>query len=135
MSLIPIPSATETMLNEVGNSSPAMAIPAVAACCKAWKRVFRAALAEDTVCWIAARSAGEAYRAAMPPLTNRKNCRDFVACVTHGILIGAIPEKDGGKLLYAVQIAMAAANVDRKSQTSKRQESPANEKHYRRRSK
>jgi hypothetical protein len=49
----------------------------------------------------------------MPPLSTRASCRDFIACVAQGILLGAISEKDGGKLLYAAQVALAAANVER----------------------
>jgi hypothetical protein len=96
------------MLKELGESSPALANPAVARCCKAWKRVYRSVLAEDGSEYRAARKAGEAYRAAMPTLDSRENCKDFVACVTHGILLGAILEQNGGKLLYAAQVALAA---------------------------
>ena len=62
----------------------------------------------------AAFRAGEAYRAAMPPLSTRDSCRDFIACVAQGILLGAVSEKDGGKLLYAAQVALAAAKSDQK---------------------
>lgn len=49
----------------------------------------------------------------MPPLSTRDSCRDFIACIAQGMLLGAIPEKEGGKLLYAAQVALAAANVER----------------------
>lgn len=101
---------TETMLKELGESSPALANPAVARCCKAWKRVYRSVLTEEQSEFRASRKAGEAYRAAMPTLDNRENCQEFVACVTHGILLGAISDRDGGKLLYAAQVALAAAS-------------------------
>ncbi len=110
---------TETMMNEVGKSNPAFSNPAVARCCKAWKKVYRAEFVKDKefTSQIAKR-AGEAYRAAMPPLTSRESCRDFIACVAQGILIGAITEKNGGKLLYAVQVALAAANSEQNPQKS-----------------
>ncbi len=110
---------SETMMNEVDKSNPSFASPAVARCCKAWKKVYRAEVEKDkeTRSEIAKR-AGEAYRAAMPPLTTRENCRDFIACVAQGILLGAIPEKNGGKLLYAVQVALAAAKSDPNPQNS-----------------
>jgi hypothetical protein len=106
------------MMNEVGKSNPALANPAVARCCKAWRKVYRAAMEQCDYEAGAARKAGEAYRAAMPPLTSRESCRDFIACVAQGILIGAITEKNGGKLLYAVQVALAAANSEQNPQKS-----------------
>ena len=110
--------ATQTMMNEVGESNPAFSNPAVARCCKAWKKVYRAAMAEKNYEAGAAKKAGEAYRAAMPPLASREDCRDFIACVAQGILIGAIADKNGGKLLYAAQVALAMANSLRNPQNS-----------------
>jgi hypothetical protein len=104
--------ATETMMKEVDKSYPAFANPAAARCCKAWKKVYRAAMEETDDEIGAAKKAGEAYRAAMPLLTSRENCRDFIACVAQGILLGAIPEKNGGKLLYAVQVALPMVNAE-----------------------
>jgi hypothetical protein len=99
----------------VDKSNPSFANPAVAHCCKAWKKVFRAAVDAGKSELTASFQAGEAYRAAMPPLSTRDSCRDFIACVAQGILLGAVSEKDGGKLLYAAQVALAAANADRNS--------------------
>jgi hypothetical protein len=98
---------TNTTLDALSKSNPALSNAAVARCCKAWKRVYRAEGAEDE--YDAPRKAAEAYRAALPPLTSRENCRDFIACIAQGMLLGAIEEKDGGKLLYAAQIALSAA--------------------------
>ena len=96
---------TGITLDALSKPSPAVQNPAVARCCKAWRRVYRAQ-ADDK--YYAPKWAAEAYRAAMPPLTSPQNCRDFIACVAQGMLIGAIDEKDGGKLLYAVQIAVSS---------------------------
>lgn len=101
---------SKNMANVIGKRNPAFANPAVACCCKAWKRAYRAAIRNKEAAPNAARNAGEAYRAAMPPLTTRESCNDFLACVTHGLLIGAICEKDSGKLLYAAQVARTASN-------------------------
>ena len=68
--------------------------------------------------YFAPSKAAEAYRAALPPLTSRENCRDFIACVAQGLLLGAIAEKDGGKLLYAAQIALSASGNQEKSPKS-----------------
>jgi len=63
----------------------------------------------------AARDASVAYRNAMPLLAGYEGARDFVACVAHGILIGAIPENKAGQLLYAAQVALATIPHERKS--------------------
>ena len=99
----------------VDKSNPSFANHAVAHCCKVWKKTFRESFAATESEVRATSNAAEAYRAAMPPLSTRDSCRDFIACVAQGMLLGAIPEKDGGKLLYAAQVALAAANVDRNS--------------------
>ena len=106
---------TEITVNEVGPSNPSHTNAAVANCCKAWKRIFSKVMAtEDS--WEAPAKAGEAYRAAMPPLSSRDNCLDFIACVAHGMLLGAIHETNGTKLHYAAQVALSAANAQQKSQ-------------------
>jgi hypothetical protein len=104
--------ATSVTADAVDKSNPSFANPSVAHCCKGWKKAFRAAVDADKSELAASFQAGEAYRAAMPPLSTRDSCRDFIACVAQGILLGAIPEKDGGKLLYAAQVALAAAKTD-----------------------
>ncbi len=106
---------TGVTADAVDKSNPSFANLAVAHCCKAWKRTFRETFAAEESEPRAASEAAEAYRAAMPPLSTRNSCRDFIACVAQGMLLGAIPEKEGGKLLYAAQVALAAANVERNS--------------------
>jgi hypothetical protein len=110
------PSAS--ILDNVNNSNPAYANAAVARCGKVWKRVYRAALANEENNYSACQMASEAYRTAMPPLTTRANCLDFIACVAQGILIHAIAERDSGKLLYAAQVAIAAQEPHKKPQKS-----------------
>ena len=105
--------ATKVTLHAIDKPNPATEIPAVARCCEAWKKTFRAAIKAGDFESFAAEKAGEAYRAAMPPLTSRETCGDFIACVAHGIAIKAIADKDGGKLLYAVQIALSAFRNER----------------------
>jgi hypothetical protein len=58
----------------------------------------------------------------MPSLTGEQNIRDFIACVAHGILLQAIEEKNGGKLLYAAQIAYSSQGA--RLQNRKSQEDP-----------
>jgi hypothetical protein len=107
------------ILNAADLSNPALTNPAVARCCRIWQSVFRAELDRGEHQVLAARSAGEAYCGAMPSLTGDQNIRDFIACVAHGILLQAIEEKNGGKLLYAAQVAYASQGSrlqNRKSQ-------------------
>ena len=104
-----------TTFEAVDNPSPALANPAIARCAKAWEKAHRAELEHSGSATDAAGKAGQAYRAALPPLTSRDNCRDFIACVAHGILLGAIPESSAGKLLYAAQVALGAVSAEEKS--------------------
>jgi hypothetical protein len=103
---------TSVTADAVDKSNPSFANPAVAHCCEAWKKAFRAAKDAGRSDVIAGDNAAEVYRAAMPPLSTRDSCRDFIACVAQGMLLGAILEKDGGKLLYAAQVALAAAKSE-----------------------
>jgi hypothetical protein len=104
--------STAVTADAVHKSNPSFANPAVAHCCKAWQKTFREIFAVEGVHVTSAARAGEAYRAAMPALSTRDGCRDFIACVAQAMLIGVISDKDAGKLLYAAQVALAAANVD-----------------------
>ncbi|MGD0479009.1 MAG: hypothetical protein ABSA42_02485 [Terracidiphilus sp.] len=97
------------------NSSPALANHAIARCARAWEDAYRTEMEESDSEYLATKKAGEAYRAALPPLTSRDDCRDFIACVAHGILLGAIPATDAGKLLYAAQVALGAVGAEEKS--------------------
>jgi hypothetical protein len=102
-------------IETVEKPSPALENPAIARCAEAWKDAYRTQFEEEAHAADAMRKAGEAYRAALPPLTTRDNCRDFIACVAHGILLGAIDDKSSGKLLYAAQVALFAVASEEKS--------------------
>jgi predicted chitinase len=89
---------------------PSIAVPenpAIARCRAEWKRAYQGTIANGERDYTARENAGWAYRRAMPPLTGRENISSFVACVAHGILIGAIDRRDANKLLYAAQVALA----------------------------
>jgi hypothetical protein len=88
--------------------NPALKNPALACCCKVWRRVYRAKYRSTESERDASDKAGAAFRAALPPLTTPEDCRDFITCVAYGILIKAIADKDSGKLLYAAQIALSS---------------------------
>jgi hypothetical protein len=95
--------------------APALRNHAIARCAKAFQDAHRARIQKGDGQYLAKDDAGEAYRALLPPLTNRDNCRDFIACVAHGMLLGAIPEKNAGKLLYAAQVALAVFCAEERS--------------------
>ena len=87
-------------------SSPARQIAAVALCCDAWESTFQAAYSQDKNEYSARKAAVQAYRNAMPPLYGYQSICDFIACAAHAMVIGAIGDASGSKLLYAAQIAL-----------------------------
>jgi len=89
-------------------SSPARQIPAVANCCDSWEAAFLASYSQDKNEFRARDRANRAYRNAIPPLANYESICDFIACVAHGIVIQAIDEAIGSRLLYAAQISVGA---------------------------
>lgn len=114
---------------------------AVRRCCKAWQRVFdrelkkaleQARMEEELDCdedsdgdlenryerIFAAQEASRAYRNAMPLLAGSEGVRNFVACVAHGILIGAINKEQSGPLLYAAQVALGSIQREARSMKS-----------------
>jgi len=96
-------------LLESGSASPAaLANPAIARCCDAWRSRYKAEMSKGKNRIFAAHHADESYRDAMPPLVDDEGIRDFIVCTAHGMLIGAIPHQNGTQLLYAAQVALAA---------------------------
>jgi hypothetical protein len=65
---------------------------------------------------LARAAAHKAFQKALPPLTGLKNIQNFIACVAHGMLIGAILDPDGARLLHAAQVAKSAAHSPAKKQ-------------------
>ena len=96
---------------------PSLKIPAVALCNQAWVRVHAATRERSKNLYTAERCASIAFRLAMPPLSGYQNICDFIACAGYGMLLGAIKEKNAGKLLYAAQVALATVSKESKTQT------------------
>jgi len=96
------------VMNLRDDSSPACGNSAVSHCCDGWELAFQEEMAKGEDDVIAAIEADEAYRGTLPPLAGHENICDFIACVAHGMLIGAISESCGTKLLYAAQVANGA---------------------------
>jgi hypothetical protein len=101
---------------------PSLKNPAVALCNEVWVKIHAATLERTKNLYTAERCAGVAFRLAMPPLSGYQNICDFIACAGYGILLGAIKERNAGKLLYAAQVALAT--VSKESKTLTRTEPP-----------
>jgi hypothetical protein len=91
------------------DSSPALENTAVAHCCEVWELTRRQAREAGNSVVLSRVAAHKAFQKSLPPLTGLENIQNFIACVGHGMLIGAILTQDGTRLLYAAQVAMAAA--------------------------
>ena len=101
----------------------------VARCTRAWMLFYCEAIMKGQSDDAARAKARQGYRLAMPPLTGSRNIRDFIACTTHGILLGALDGNEAAKLLYAAQIAHTARRTKTKTRkTVKKPGSPANER-------
>jgi hypothetical protein len=95
----------------------AEANPFVRQCIEAWDKAYLAAIhdhedddEDDDDCDPEALAA-LAYREAMPPLCGVRNIRNYIACVAHGYVVGAIDIADSSKLLYAAQIAFSTRRI------------------------
>jgi len=87
---------------------PALKNPAVALCNGVWVKIHAATLMQTSNVYAAERCASKAFRLAMPSLSGYRNISDFIACAGFGILVGAIQDKNGAKLLAAARIALSA---------------------------
>jgi hypothetical protein len=70
-----------------------------------------------------------AYCTAMPRLADSESIREFIACVVHGMGIGAIPSAEGTRLLYGAQVAHSAlpSPKRRKKRNKSAQNTPGNQ--------
>lgn len=97
------------------STRPALRNPAVQACLNARKQSIEASRAEGRIRFETNQRAEEAYRLAIPDISSYENIRDFVACVTHGMLLNVILYDEGTKLLYAARVALAAIDHESKA--------------------
>lgn len=88
---------------------------AIAICIKEWQSCYDSKQAEGESVSSAECDANEAYREAMPVLSDRESIQNFIACTAHGMLIGTILSQHGTQLLYAAQVAVGALNRQPKS--------------------
>jgi hypothetical protein len=124
--IAPSPSAPEPMKLPQTPGQPAPVpdpapepISTVARCTTAYNKARSASFTRSTSHYDADQAGAKAFRGAMPSLLGGENIRDFIACVAHGMLIGAIENNDATKLLYAAQVAFSAQNRTEPKRTPK----------------
>jgi hypothetical protein len=95
-----------------GRGTSRRAKAAVRRCCAAWWRAYKEYMDRHDNDFLeqpyASQNAATAYFNAMPLLSGEDNIRDFIACVTHGIITDVLPNERCGQILYAAQVALAA---------------------------
>jgi len=122
---MPSESTSELALIEANpslRSNPKASRVAIRRCMAAWNRAYDAFMEKrkgnNIDKMFATAQAGPAYCQAMPPLDDYESIRSFIACVAHGILIEAIPQKRANQLLYAAQIALVGLHFEPKAPKS-----------------
>ncbi|MGC2612443.1 MAG: hypothetical protein WA354_00325 [Terracidiphilus sp.] len=78
---------------------------AIAICTEAWTLEHQKVMKSNRGRFEADAAAAIAYRRSLPTLAGYDNIGSFVACVAHGIAIGAIEGVCASRLLYAAQVA------------------------------
>ncbi len=104
-----IPAALEP------SPSPSIHNPAVQSCYLARKLSLESSKKKGLDHYDAKVNADIAYRNAMPDLSGYENIRDFIACVTYGMLFNIIDSIEGPKFLYAAQVAIGALRQEPKT--------------------
>jgi hypothetical protein len=101
--------------------------PALERCIKAWNRTYNLAsinpkdeslnyLDEGDQDEVFAREQGaNGFREALPMLTGYENIRDFIACVTYGMLTMILSQDESRELFGAAKIAMALLRAQARS--------------------
>jgi hypothetical protein len=79
--------------------------PAVLNCWTAYEQIYAIERGEGASDDRAHEEGKMAYRQAMPCLADQASIRDFIACVTHGMVLRLIANEDGTKLIYAANVA------------------------------
>ncbi|WP_263357477.1 hypothetical protein [Acidicapsa ligni] len=95
-------------------TDPTTGNPAVTQCCNAYGNALEKAATSGELKFDAVQQAEKAYRRALPALSGAENIRDFLACIAHGMLIGAIRIEDGTRLTYVAQVAYNARPIEPK---------------------
>jgi len=102
---------------------------AVEVCCGAYLEVLQEHRKKKMSAEAAAHAGRLAYCNSLPRLSDADCVRDFIACVVHGMAIGAIPSTEGTRLLYGAQVANSAlpSPKRRKKRNKSAQNMPGNQ--------
>jgi hypothetical protein len=104
-----LPSQEDTLMTQPA-SQPSTHV-AVNRCLAAYRQAVQAGGGATSS---AARDAGvNAYRAALPIVSTRESIRDFIACITHGMVFNVFWNDEGPKLIAAAKAALATFSRDR----------------------
>jgi hypothetical protein len=94
---------------------------AVQRCCAARDRSLEESRAGNVGKSEARERSQRAYQDALPDLAGYENIRDFIACISHGLLSGDISPINSPQFLYAAQVAISALRLEPKE----KKQSPA----------
>jgi hypothetical protein len=92
--------------------------PAILHCCAARERALHESSAQKLDEYSTNDNAESAYRLAMPDLAGYENIRDYIACVSFGVLAGIVSPIESPGLLYAAQVAISALRLEPKDQST-----------------
>jgi hypothetical protein len=109
------PSSPAT--NNDSASVPSTRTPAVQRCCDARERSLLESRAMNLGDSKTRERAQDAYLDAMPDLAGYQNIRDFIACVSYGVISGDISPINSPGYLYAAQVAISALRLEPKDKT------------------
>jgi hypothetical protein len=101
--------ARETPASTSAETLPGHRNPAVKRCQHEFERTFREEMRSGHSKFESRETAKLAFRCALPDLIGIDNIRDFIACLSAGLAVGILDHRDATRLLYAAQIAIAAA--------------------------
>ena len=93
---------------------------AVKRCCAACEHSLQQSAAEELSSYTVKERATQAYLKAIPHLCGYESVCDFIACVTHGMILDVISSTDGAKFLYAAQVAIGALRLEPKEPKQKK---------------
>ncbi len=101
------PQQLKHLAQKIGRLSGIYPVPhvAVEVCCSSYLAAREKIREKNPSREELARIGQIAYCTVMPRLTGLKSIREFIACVVHGMAVGAIPSAEGTRLLYGAQIA------------------------------
>ncbi len=110
-----------TSSSPAGNnqSAPAQSArtPVVQRCCDARDRSILESRAMNLSEAKTRERSQDAYLDAMPDLAGYQNIRDFIACVSYGVISGDISPINSPGYLYAAQVAISALRLEPKDKT------------------